>query len=149
MHRTCSPATDAALVVAQVKKLGGMSMMTEWGGDECGGSDDDKREECSFVQSLADRHLQSWTLWGMFNDQDFARGSLTPQQTEILSRTYAQAVAGVVVNMTFDRATRAFELCYEMDASIEEPTVIYIAAAAFYKAAPVIKTTSNVIALVR
>jgi hypothetical protein len=31
--------------------------------DECGGSDDDKREECSFVQSVADR---SWTLWGMF-----------------------------------------------------------------------------------
>ena len=124
-------------------------MMTEWGGDGCGGSDARKQEECSHVQDLADRHLQSWALWGMFNDQDFADGALSPQKSDVLSRTYAQAVAGNVVNMTFDKASRAFQLCYELDTSIDEPTVIYIAAAIFYKDAPVITTTANIIAHVR
>ena len=124
-------------------------MMTEWGGDDCGGSDARKQAECIFVQDLADRHLQSWALWGMFDDQDFADGALTPQKSDVLSRSYAQAVAGSVVNMTFDKASRAFQLCYELDASIEEPTVIYIAAAIFYKDNPVITTTANVIAHAR
>jgi hypothetical protein len=122
-------------------------MMTEWGGDDCGGSEE-QQAECSFVQGLADQHLQSWTLWGM-NGHGVANGSFTPQQAEVLSRTYAQAVAGSVVNMTFEQRSRAFELCFEMDSGIAEPTVIYIAAATFYKDAPDISTTPNVIAHLR
>jgi hypothetical protein len=122
-------------------------MMTEWGGDDCGGSEE-QQAECSFVQGVADQHLQSWTLWGM-NSHGIANGSFTPQQAEVLSRTYAQAVAGSVVNMTFEQKSRAFELCFEMDSSIAEPTVIYIAAAAFYKDSPDISTTPNVIAHLR
>jgi hypothetical protein len=122
-------------------------MMTEWGGNDCGGSDD-QQAECSFVQGLADLHLLSWTLWGM-NSRGIANGSFTPQLAEVLSRTYAQAVAGSVVNMTFDKKSRAFELCFEIDNNIIEPTVIYIAASYFYKDAPVIHTTPNVIARVR
>ena len=121
--------------------------MTEWGGNDCGGSDE-QQAECSFIQGLADLHLQSWTLWGM-NSQGILNGSLTPQLAEVLSRTYAQAVAGRVVNMTFDQKSRVFELFYEIDNAIDAPTVIYIAASLFYKDAPVIKTTPNVIARVR
>lgn len=135
------------LALPQVEKLGGASMMTEWGGNDCGGSEE-QQAECSFVQGVADRHLQSWTLWGM-NSHGIANGSFTPQQAEVLSRTYAQAVAGSVVNMTFEQRSRAFELCFEMDGGIVEPTVIYIAAALFYKGAPVISTTPNVIAHLR
>jgi hypothetical protein len=124
-------------------------MMTEWGGDGCGGDDAQQQAECSYVQDLADRHWQSWTLWGMLFDADFVNGSLSSQKAEVLSRSYAQAVAGSVVNMTFDKASRVFHLCYELDYSIDRPTSIYIASATFYKAAPVITTTPNVIANVR
>ena len=61
-------------------------MMTEWGGNDCGGSEE-QQAECSFVQNVADQHLQSWTLWGM-NSHGIANGSFTPQQAEVLSRTY-------------------------------------------------------------
>ena len=122
-------------------------MLTEWGGDDCGGSDE-QQAECSFVQGLADKHLQSWSLWGM-DSQAIANGSITPQQAEVLSRSYAQAVAGSVVNMTFDKKTRVFELCFEMDNGIEEPSVIYMSSALFYKDAPVISATPNVIVRVR
>ena len=115
-------------------------MMTEWGGDACGGSDD-QFAECNHVQGLADLHLQSWTVWGTTGK--------TQREADVLSRTYAQAVAGRVVNMTFDSVSRHFELCFDADASIEQPTVIYIAAERFYSHAPVIQTTPNINAHVK
>lgn len=117
--------------------------MTEWGGDQCSGSFE-QQSECNFVQNLADLQLQSWAFWGMTSS--FANGSLTLQETEILSRTYAQAVAGKIFNMSYDRSSRHFEVCFELDSSIAEPTVIFIAASTFYKGSPVINTTSNVVA---
>ncbi len=115
-------------------------MMTEWGGDGCGGSDDEQAE-CSYVQKLADLHLQSWTVWGT--------NGKTQRESDVLARTYAQAVSGRVVNMTFDAVSHVFDFCFDMDTSIVEPTIIYIAAERFYSHAPVITTTPNINAHVK
>ena len=93
------------------------------------------------MQGLADLHLQSWTVWGTTGK--------TQREADVLSRTYAQAVAGRVLNMTFDTSSHHFKLCFTPDTSIAQPTVIYIAAGRFYSHAPVIQTTPNINAQIK
>ncbi len=50
---------------------------------------------------------------------------IPPEKISVFSRTYAKKVAGVPKKMVFNSTSSQFELCYEVDASISEPTEIY------------------------
>lgn len=41
-------------------------------------------------------------------------GAPIPEYVALLSRTYAQAIAGVPVSMSFNRTTALFTLCYTL-----------------------------------
>jgi endoglycosylceramidase len=121
-----APAVFAA-VRADVGRLGGSSFMTEFG--IC----DHTLEECDDVMALADRHLVSWCDDGGNLGVGGAWSPPAQDYQSLLSRTYAQAVAGKIINMSYvDDATRAFELCFAQDLAIEVPSVVFVAWARHY-----------------
>jgi len=111
-----------------VTKLGGASMMTEWGGT-C--VDPSQRAECVFVADLADAHLQSYTEWdGCFPNN---LNLCSAEYISLFSRSFARTTAGVVVNMTYHDFSKAFEVCYTPTTSAL-PTEIYANFALHYSA---------------
>ena len=72
----------------------------------------------------ADDNLISWIDW-------YWQGELLPtwqpsaEGIAVYSRTYAQAVAGIPTRMHFDALTKSFELCFNVNTSINYPTVVY------------------------
>ena len=63
-----------------------------------------------------------------------------------ISRTYAQAIAGSPVNMTFNSTTKSFELCYyptPNDNTISSKTTIYANFKLQYPLGYIIHTTPN------
>eukprot|EP00756_Hemistasia_phaeocysticola_P023153 Hpha_TRINITY_DN15873_c1_g6::TRINITY_DN15873_c1_g6_i1::g.189793::m.189793/K05991/E3.2.1.123; endoglycosylceramidase len=123
-------------VQEEIKVLGGASMMTEWGG-----CDGDNLDECVVVTDIADANLVSWTEYDGFGQTgNFPRDVYIAR----LSRTYAQAIAGEPSKMFYDNSTQRFELCFDLDASIQAPTEIFVPAR-HYPAGVVVNATANLV----
>jgi len=91
----------------------------------------------ALLTSLADSFFQSWSYWQFkfYNDittqgpeESFydSDGNLETDKVKTLSRSYAQAIAGIPIIMSFDPETSNFILTYQINPSIEGPTEIYI-----------------------
>merc|ERR1740121_2198017 len=95
-------------VTGNVKRLGGAAMMTE--GMQCRGdgayklrSGDGVQNECQVIMKQLDDHLFSWVDWNF----DINNGI----SNEAWARTYARAVAGRPLSMSFDPETKDFSFC--------------------------------------
>ena len=62
----------------------------------------------------------------------FANGSINVEELRVISRTYAQAVAGDIVSMSFNSTTSDFTLIFSPSKSTTLPTEIYLNEALFY-----------------
>eukprot|EP00455_Lapot_gusevi_P045671 TRINITY_DN587_c0_g1_i1.p1 TRINITY_DN587_c0_g1~~TRINITY_DN587_c0_g1_i1.p1 ORF type:complete len:456 (+),score=137.01 TRINITY_DN587_c0_g1_i1:32-1369(+) len=121
--------------VADAVRLGGGYFMTEFGActdvDTC-------VDEIDRTTIAADDSLSSWSYWqykyfndvttqsgpleGFFDNQ----GQLQAKKIKALSRTYAQAVQGVPISMSFNTTTSQFQLVFAAKPSIAAPTEIYL-----------------------
>jgi endoglycosylceramidase len=108
-------------VAEDVRVLGGSSMLTEWGQ----GCDPDTGliEECNAIFDLADEHFMSWASWYYFDSQEI--GNVSDKTIEVYSRTYAQRIAGIPTKMKYDYESHDFDLCFNVNPTISEPTEIY------------------------
>jgi endoglycosylceramidase len=108
------------------------------------GATDDLIEVASEVDR-ADDHLVGWAYWAWkhFDDptgaidegllrRDTGPLRLKPDKARVLSRPYAQIVAGRPEGMDFDAATGTFELAYEVVAGVRGDTVVYVPVAMHY-----------------
>ena len=130
-------------VAQETARLGGAAMMTE--GMACDYSKPASAAECQAVMAELDRHLFSWTDYGV------SQGSLwepSPAQQEGWARSYARAVAGRPLNMSFDPVTKAFDFCYEPDAASNAPTEIFASLDFSYTCGRLVRATQN-LAVVR
>lgn len=86
---------------------------------------------------MADDGLQSWAYWQLKlygditteNDQESfydSNGQIHQQKLRLLSRTYAQAIAGDPTRMFFDAETGFFDLEFTASARQSAPTEIYL-----------------------
>jgi len=93
------------------------------------------------VYHEADRYFQSWLNWeykafvprtgfdyGFWNPN----GTLNNNTISNLTRTYARAIAGKGVNMTYNDTTFDFQLAYRVNSNCTLPTEIYLNAAMHY-----------------
>ena len=111
------------LVFKAVKKdvhsIGGAAIMTE--GLSCGSSA--AMDECNAVAQRLDTGLFSWTDYDLSQGEAWDPG----REVEMLwARVYARATAGMPLNTTFDRETRAFTFCFLPDPVIQGPTEIFV-----------------------
>ncbi|CAF2073205.1 unnamed protein product [Rotaria magnacalcarata] len=121
---------------ARKKKFGGM-MITEFGGNS---NSTEGIEELNRVTAIADDFLQSWTYWQFKKYADLTTsvrpattesfytddGELELNKVQALSRSYAQAIAGLPITMSFSPTTNLFELQFIINTDIQQPTVIYL-----------------------
>ncbi|CAM4966051.1 unnamed protein product [Rotaria socialis] len=121
---------------ARKKKFGGM-MITEFGGNS---NSTEGIEELNRVTAIADDFLQSWTYWQFKKYADLTTsvrtattesfytddGELELNKVQALSRSYAQAIAGLPISMSFFPTTNLFELQFIINTDIQQPTVIYL-----------------------
>ncbi len=93
------------------------------------------------ITADADSNLVGWTYWQWihYNDPTGSHTSglwpptkSTPAQLQVLSRTYARAVAGTPTSMSFDVDTGAFNLAYRPNPRISQPTVIFVPTSTHY-----------------
>ena len=114
--------------------------MTE--GMACSQTNASQQEECIYVQEQLDRHLFSWTDYGASQG---AVWEIHPLQQRIWARTYAQAIAGAPINMSFDIRSpeRPFELCFTLDRMIQAPTEVFASRAHHYPNGLKISASSN------
>lgn len=142
VRKVICDSTVGPLVFEAVEKdlavFGGAQMMTE--GMACGDGDMD---ECINVQEKLDKHLFSWTDYG---DSQGATWEPSADQQATWARTYARAVAGRPLNMTFDirSPTKDFEFCYELNLDIAAPTEVFASSALHYPGGACVRTTENV-----
>jgi hypothetical protein len=118
-------------------KLGGTAMMTE--GMAC---PDANQDECVFVMDLADKHLMSFTDYGHSQGDDF---DLSDVQKQTWARTYARAIAGTPLSMSFDAAgdDRKFSFCYSLDATIDKETEVFASRKYNYPAGAKVEVEGN------
>ena len=129
----CDAAIAPAVFEAvgeDIRRIGGAQMMTE--GMACNQDNMTQQEECIKVQEDLDKHLFSWTDYG---DSQGSLWDVHPLQQKVWARTYARAIAGTPLNMTFDVETAAFEFCFTMDRQIQAPTEIFASNVYHYGAA--------------
>jgi len=118
-------------VLKEHKGLGGF--MTEFGAI---GPTQPEYDEVDRLMDIADGYLQSWSYWQLkfFHDLTTANsaeslydgnGNLEETKLKHLCRTYAQAIAGTPLGMSFKFKTGAFKLSYKATIS-SAPTVIYL-----------------------
>lgn len=98
------------------------------------GAEDDATDLTRMTQ-LADQNLVGWTYWQwrQYSDPTGAwnealvnpDGSLKPKAS-ILSRAYAQAVAGTPTAMSFDPTSGDFQLAFTPDPGIAAPTAVFM-----------------------
>eukprot|EP01133_Synstelium_polycarpum_P009145 gene9145-10729_t len=123
-----------------LKRLGGGGFMTEFGAV---GNVTNAYEMLEAMTTQADDHLQSWAYWQFkyYNDlttsgssESFylADGTLDIVKVKTLSRTYAQATAGLPIKMVFVAETSEFVFTYLINTNIVEPTIIYLNEALYY-----------------
>jgi endoglycosylceramidase len=98
------------------------------------------RDEISHVTRLlewADSRFQSWAYWQYKYFHDITTinhneaifnpdGQVEPPKVRMLSRTYAQATAGLPVHMSFDAASGNFVYEYTPDLRLTAPTELYL-----------------------
>ncbi|KAF2069016.1 hypothetical protein CYY_009664 [Polysphondylium violaceum] len=117
-----------------LKRIGGGGFMTEFGAVS---NSTNSIGMLEFMTSTADKYLQSWTYWAFkyYNDLTTAgsseslylpNGQLDVIKVKSLSRTYAQAIAGIPLYMNFDPLSSDFQFKYYINTSISEPTIIYL-----------------------
>jgi endoglycosylceramidase len=105
-------------VSRDIHKLGGSTMLTEWGqGCDFDNMDpyDESGNECNEVMKLADEHFMSWTDWyfgGHLQEQFF---DMSLNSRLIFSRVYAQAIAGYPKSMYYNVTNKNFNLCFQQD----------------------------------
>ncbi|KAN0030386.1 hypothetical protein ACTA71_010151 [Dictyostelium dimigraforme] len=132
----CDGEDDLFLVNAMkdVKQTGGGGFMTEFGAVSNGTN---SIEMLNYLTGAADKYLQSWTYWQLkyYNDITTAgsteslylpNGELDIPKITALSRTYAQAIAGVPLLMSFNPTNGDFSLSYTINTTITQPTQIYL-----------------------
>lgn len=130
--------------ISDQKKLNIAGFMTEWGAyiDVVPGSK--AWNDAIDLMGIADEHLQSWSYWqfkgyGDITTQSsigeglyFKNSSLQEDKLKILSRTYAQAVAGRYIQQKFDPVTSNFTLVFVADTSVKSPTDIFLNEKLYY-----------------
>jgi endoglycosylceramidase len=93
------------------------------------------------ITSDANADLVGWIYWQWINYDDptgshssalWPPRTATASQLEVLSETYASAVAGTPTSMSFDPRTAAFELRYRSDPKITAPTVVVVPVSVHY-----------------
>lgn len=127
-------------VADDVKQLGGAMMMTE--GLACDGPNASDYDECVAVMADLDKGLVSWTDYG---DSQGALWTPSALQQSAWARSYARAIAGEPVNMSFriyDPA-RQFELCFHLNRSISSPTEVFASKKFHYPSGAVATSTNN------
>lgn len=127
---------------ADTERLGVAGILTEWGaynGVTVPGTKPYK--DGLEIGALADDNLQSWIYWqfkgyGDFTTQTdsseglwYRNGTLQASKLFLLSRTYAQAVAGRYVKQSFNPVSGDFGLVFAADLAMAQsstPTIIYL-----------------------
>ncbi len=93
------------------------------------------------ITSDADTDLVGWIYWQWIDYPDptgshssalWPARKATAAQLNVLSETYASAVAGTPVSMSFDPATAAFSLRYRSNPTVTAPTVVVVPVAVHY-----------------
>ncbi|HYA69221.1 MAG TPA: cellulase family glycosylhydrolase, partial [Acidimicrobiales bacterium] len=93
------------------------------------------------VTTDADAHLAGWIYWQWLNYDDptgshtsglWPPTAPTSSMLQVLTRTYASAIAGTPTSMSFDPASAAFTLRFHSDPRITEPTVIFVPVSTHY-----------------
>lgn len=108
-----------------ISRLGGGGFLTEFG--LCSGANNASKYECTTVMDKADQYLQSWTYWD-YSDGAFYDSNGQPLQylMEEFSRTYARAVSGTILSMSYSRLTSIFRLEFSaINLPNNPPTEIY------------------------
>merc|ERR1711871_1166165 len=114
--------------------------MTEFGA-VTGSSDD--LANVDRLLNWADSNFQSWAYWQYKFYHDYTtmnqneafydrNGDLETLKVKTLSRTYAQAIAGVPVHMAFNSKTGQFDLEYKPNLNITKHTEIYMNSPLYY-----------------
>ena len=103
--------------------LGGAAMLTEWG-QGCSPTRNDTGE-CDPIMDSADEYLTSWIDWYWQTDLLDHGWNPTAESIKVFSRTFAQSIAGIPSKMSYNADTLRFELCYAVNPTIQQPTVIY------------------------
>ncbi len=94
------------------------------------------------ITSDANANLVGWTYWQWINYDDptgshssalWPPRQATAKQLQVLSQTYASAVAGTITSMSFDPETAAFSLSYRPDPRIAAPTVVVVPTSIHYQ----------------
>ncbi|KAL5463688.1 hypothetical protein EMCRGX_G032612 [Ephydatia muelleri] len=82
---------------------------------------DGNQDQIIETMDVADQYLQSWLGWeykpfdpitGADSSIWYSNGTLDMSAIDILSRTYAMAVAGVTTSMTYSASSKNFDLIY-------------------------------------
>jgi len=119
------------------KKLRTATFLSEFGASE-------NVSTVGLILQLADAELQSWTYYQykFYNDitttagesEGFynASGILDVEKVALLSRTYAQAIAGTPLFTSFNETTGVFILTLTINRDITSPTIIYLNEAIYY-----------------
>ena len=88
------------------------------------------------MDALDANGLWNWIDWNFSMDNS--------SQADSWARTYARAVAGRPLNMSFDSASKQFDFCYQPDAGIDAPTEIFASTKFSYPQGFRVSTSSNV-----
>lgn len=105
------------------------------------------------AMDIMDDNLQSWLGWiyksfikGMkstfFYNDDLSEKK---ESIEIISRTYAQAVAGKTISQSFNRTNKEFRLKYELCVSCGETVIYYNKELAYPRGVEVIIEPSDAV----
>lgn len=125
-----------------LQKFGGSAMMTEGlACDQSAPGEKGKNNECDVVMRALDKNLFSWTDYG---DSQGATWNPSKEQQAKWARSYAQAIAGTPINMTFSPQTKNFEFCFSLDLAIDMPTEIFASLTYSYNVTRRISTSPNI-----
>lgn len=117
---------------ADIKRLGGGGMLTEFGSvthDQFG------LDVLNVALTSMDTHLRSWSYWLL--TPATAANSTTAFGSQELARTYPRLVAGTPLAFTFDNSTAAAHLVWRPPANVDAPvfalpTEVYVNARWWY-----------------
>jgi endoglycosylceramidase len=129
-----------------LNKLGTAGFMTEWGayGTLLPGSKE--YNDGVDVLNLADQHLTSWSYWqykgfGDFTTQSsdteglfYPNGTAQEAKLKLLSRTYAQSLAGEFISQSFDPSTSSYALMFKVRKNCTAPSIVYLSEDIYYPA---------------
>src|SRR6202034_1250844 len=141
--KVCAPL-EKATFTQRKHELGNDSTSEQSGGpalflSEFGATTD--AADLGRITADADSNLVGGTDWQWLHYTDptgsHASGlwpptKSTPAQLQVLSRTYARAVAGTPISMSFDGGTGAFSLTYRRNHRISQPPVTFVPTTTHY-----------------